>query len=597
MAQNTIPGLQKVLEDALPANVHFCYHHISTPPTRCSAIFAAPPASKPQRTYCESHFLNVSVPLPGTAADKVSIFAIELLLYTTKTLTTVFVSKADSTGYVGLLNLPRGTPSPLRTLTATYITHIIQQRQRSDVKLVLTLFARAANQYLFPGSSENEEKHVSDDRQLVKWWCRVVDPLMRGKPLRGKAPSVGDVEGEVGRERATEGQPAPPAQAYLTVPGEDSISSFLPNHVKFDVSLRSSWKQGHPLFTLAPRPAAPPRSLVPRFPDDPKARFLDELDEELRDSHVNSSQNIEASPSKRGTGQWKSIKTLDQFWEMMAFRQECSSGRLVGFLWVVFPLAQGIQAKSVAEGDTQDSQMSSFSQASEDVDMVGMTEDSALESQESAHDSQHPSSKRPKGSRRRKGQPPSVSLANRSGPIIPRMPRIKSATATSNPSTSLPANSDYYYWPEEGRGQLVLTERDYKKALEILLRLDFANLDIAAKSSKIWADEVGVLAGTKATNWGQEIIGKQEMTPSDERTPANSEVSKPVTMMVTKKKKIDQGEAPVQPPQTAMMITKKRKQAENEEAAAAPSPATSQAGSGVNVLGAGLVRKKPRPVS
>lgn len=597
MAQSPLLGLQKALEDALPANVNFCYHHISTPPTKCSAIFAAPPGSKPQRTYCESHFLNVSVPLPGTTVGKVSIFAIELLLYTTKSLTTVFVSKADSTGYLSLLNLPREAPSPLQTLTATFITYIIQRRQRSDVKLVLTLFARAANQYLFPGSSENEKKHVSDDRQLVKWWCRVVDPLMRGKSPRDKDWSVDHVEGDVNREIATKGQPAPPAQAYLTVPGEDSISSFLPNHVKFDVLLRSTWKQGHPLLLLAPRPAAPPRCLIPRFPDDPKARFLDELDEELRDSHTNSSQSIEASPSKRGTGQWKSITTLDQFWEMMAFRQECSSGRLVGFLWVVFPLAEDQQEKSAGGDNVADSQMSSFSQVSEDMNMFDdasafSTETSALESQDSTHDSQRSSSKHARTSKRRKGHQSSAALANRSGPIIARMPRIKSSAPTSNPSLSLPPISDYYYWPEEGRGQLLLTERDYKKAMEILLRLDFANLDIAAKSSKIWVDEVGVLAGTRAVNWGQEIIGKQEPPALKEQNPAASEIGKPVTMMITKKKKIDQAEVAPQP-QIAMTITKKRKQTEQEEAAAPPSTTAG----GVNVLGAGLVRKKPRAAS
>src|SRR5262249_43950856 len=131
----------------------------------------------------------------------------------------------------------------------------------------------------------------------------------------------------------------PTAQAFVTIPGEDSISTFLPTHVRSDPSLRTRWKHGHPLREISSfGPVPPPRCLVPHFPDDPKARFLDELDEELRDA-VPASQVTE-SPSKRGSGHWRSVRSLEQFWELMAFRQECSSGRLVGFIWLVFTPAR-----------------------------------------------------------------------------------------------------------------------------------------------------------------------------------------------------------------------------------------------------------------
>lgn len=55
------------------------------------------------------------------------------------------------------------------------------------------------------------------------------------------------------------------------------------------------------------------RDVVPVFPDDPKARFLHDL---------------------KGDGQL-STTTLGQFWELMEHRQECSSGRLVGFISMV----------------------------------------------------------------------------------------------------------------------------------------------------------------------------------------------------------------------------------------------------------------------
>ncbi|KAK5240099.1 hypothetical protein LTR16_011110, partial [Cryomyces antarcticus] len=87
--------------------------------------------------------------------------------------------------------------------------------------------------------------------------------------------------------------------------------------------------------------------------------FLDELDEELPDA---SSSQINVSPKKRSAGQWKSVKTLEQFWEMMAYRQECSSGRLVGFIWVVFTPSD---VRSTGDTETTSSQMSALSEADE----------------------------------------------------------------------------------------------------------------------------------------------------------------------------------------------------------------------------------------
>lgn len=52
------------------------------------------------------------------------------------------------------------------------------------------------------------------------------------------------------------------------------------------------------------------KDVIPVFPDDPKARFLYDL---------------------KSDGQLSSA-TLSQFWELMEHRQECSSGRLVGFI-------------------------------------------------------------------------------------------------------------------------------------------------------------------------------------------------------------------------------------------------------------------------
>jgi len=61
--------------------------------------------------------------------------------------------------------------------------------------------------------------------------------------------------------------------------------------------------------------------VIPVFPDDPKARFLHDLDD---DDHL-------------------PLTTLDKFWAMMEHRQECSSGHLVGFISLSQPVTQPLE--------------------------------------------------------------------------------------------------------------------------------------------------------------------------------------------------------------------------------------------------------------
>ena len=295
------------LASVLPKDIIFKIYHLSTPPTRTSALYSAPPGGRPDRTYCESHFLSASIQTSvqddqSESAD-VLVFAIEILIYSTAFDSTFFISKADSTGYLHLLNLPKGTSSPLREISATFLRYLAEKRQRENIRSVLSLFARAQDQYLFPGSVEYSGKHVLDDRGLVRWWCRVLNPLIEQCSSNTQSSQWDTVKG------------------YLIVPGLDihETRSYIPRGTK------ASWTIGHPLRDISRHPSdVPPRCLIPHFPDDPKSRYLDELDDE-----ISKSRHFES-------GQWKSVKSIDQFWDMMAFRQECSAGRLVGFIWIVF---------------------------------------------------------------------------------------------------------------------------------------------------------------------------------------------------------------------------------------------------------------------
>src|SRR5690606_5881540 len=76
--------------------------------------------------------------------------------------------------------------------------------------------------------------------------------------------------------------------------------------------------------------------IIPHFPDDPKARFLDELDADVGQTVNAVSAKIKCTSTRCRGSAWNSIHNLDQFWDLMSFRQECSLGHNVGFMWLVF---------------------------------------------------------------------------------------------------------------------------------------------------------------------------------------------------------------------------------------------------------------------
>jgi regulator of Ty1 transposition protein 109 len=594
-------SLQELLTAALPKDVPFTFYHYSTPPTRSAALYSAPPHLKPERTFCESQFLAVSIiPKDGASIgtkDELLVLAIEVLIYTTKHLTTIFVSKADSTGYLARLGLPREQAgSPLKAICGTFVSWLARERQREGKKLVVSLFARAQDQYLFPASIENKDKHVLDDRGLVKWWCKVLDPLVREyaveaerktltEQMKNGAVSIGTL-----KEECT-------AKGHLIIPGFDPYDTLRYVPPPPEPTATRRWASSHPLLQIAPYPGAPPRCLVPHFPDDPKSRYLDELDEELPD-RGSDAMTAEGGTPSRSNGMWKSIKTLDQFWEMMAFRQECSSGRIVGFIWVVITPP----TLSIAEEDETQTEPSSFSQPvshNESQDSIAALVSPPKEKP----------TRNPKKPRRRK-------VNTETGPIPLIIPRIKSTTSnlstTSNGSTSTstklpPERSTYFTWPAHTRGKVVFSTRDYNRAHEVLLQQNFATPAACARSTKRWKDEVAVLGGV--VHWSWTVLGRKDVTQT-----AGGGVSAPQANIVNtvigvrKKRKPDTGGSsqgmPVEGVTTLseVLVRKKVKTEASSDSlkggvgagAGADGPAINVHGGGVNTLAAGLVRKKPR---
>ncbi|KAL3481810.1 histone acetylation protein-domain-containing protein [Aspergillus californicus] len=479
--------LGDLLAKVLPTDVKVTIRHISSTPTTSTALFAPSPGEKSEPSFCETHFLSASVvPTDRDDGAEIIVFGIEVLVYTTAHLTTIFISKADSTGHLHLLKTAQKT-SVLRRISDTFLFFLVRTHQRPGVRLVVSLFARAQNQYLFPGSIENTGKHVLDDRGLIKWWCRALDPI-----LREYEPESGSQE-----QKKVEESSKSSATAYLIVPGCDKFETrgFFPSSAKSDDKDWPRWLNAYPLRQLCMNPDAPPRCLVPRFPDDPKTRFLIDLDDELPESR-----------GAVGSGQWRSVKSLDQFWEMMSFRQECSAGRLVGFLWLV------INPPGVVNSNPM------------------LSSNPGLAEVKGASKSEAQAASAPAGS----GDAQTLKTSEKSN--------VTSILQSTDQSVSQSANDgSAFYWPQTGRGHAVLSEEDYKAANNFLLSQDFHNEEVSLASTKAYNDKVAALADEL---WiGQHVVGKYTAEQLTDSTQTPNTLANTV---LARKRKKGQGKASVE---------------------------------------------------
>ncbi|KAK6534048.1 hypothetical protein TWF281_005387 [Arthrobotrys megalospora] len=421
--------LASVLSGLLSSD--FNIHHVSHPPARCDPLYSAPRGEKPLTTRLARHFLAVS-----SVSTSIIVYAIEIHIYTTRSSTTIFVSKADSTGFLPkpASPVPKGSASPIRATTTEFLKYLITEYNRPGIPTHLTLFARAQDQYLFPNSVHNKSKHVLSDIQLIRWWARVFDPLMSSISL----------------PRQLAGSP----KSYLLVPGLESsdLRNVIPS---------KEWIHGHPYS----HPSKPVRECIPQFEDDPKARFLNELEEEG----------------------WRGCRNMKEFWELMSFRQECSLGKSVGFLSLIF-----------------ESSKSAKSDKGKEADVLG-------ESQDSQGSQQSTKSTSPPGSKKRRSPNPD------SGANTPKKKKVRLpddihsastytiASLLRNPTTrdfisrrsstlssrsssfaSAAANTN-----EPGRKGKVLSQKDYDRLMNSLLDSDFQGKKCAKESSELWIKMAG----------------------------------------------------------------------------------------------------------
>ncbi|CAN6616948.1 histone acetyltransferase Rtt109p [Trichomonascus vanleenenianus] len=273
--------MDSILEPVLPAvDGEFDVVHLKTRQHNSRRlIYRKPPrgAEKQELDRVTTHLFLVS-------HEEMTFYALEVYVYESEefgqTINTLFVSKADTTGHYyhtdAVLSIKELTTALLRLMLRHYVN--------PNGIVRICLFAKAEKQYLFPFSSKNPKKHLMPDALLVKWWARTLDPL------------VNEFE-KISKTR-------------LQIPGADSksIGAFFPPNAQMQ------WQVGDIFWSDPddPRKDLPAVKCIPRFPDDPKIRFLDFLVDERRALKV----------------------SREQFWLELQARQEFRLGSVVGIIGI-----------------------------------------------------------------------------------------------------------------------------------------------------------------------------------------------------------------------------------------------------------------------
>jgi regulator of Ty1 transposition protein 109 len=267
----------------------------------------------------------------------------------------LYISKLDSSGYPT-------TPLPLtKTFITSILSYFLLPQNRPTPTMRTQLFARSQGQYLFPNSAEGPKK-VLGGLGLCGWWKGVYEDVaaaasgIGGVKLGMVLPgySAGEAQGMLGQRK-----PLPPGMEWTSTP------PFHDTPLASSSSSTTSSSAAQDTFT---RPSL--ADWIPSLPDDPKARFLDDLvsdgaEDPTRRRNMlkpkdpsnpgSSSSSIQtqsstgpSSSSQKKDGHRARVQAEDEaerrftsstlervskeeYWERMGFRQECISGDVTGF--------------------------------------------------------------------------------------------------------------------------------------------------------------------------------------------------------------------------------------------------------------------------
>ncbi|KAM0749684.1 hypothetical protein T439DRAFT_326562 [Meredithblackwellia eburnea MCA 4105] len=327
----------------LPGKHDFSLQVVRSQPRRSYALF--PHSSIPKLKLWQQEVLVILKERPTNSTDiRVPVVALEANIYYIPHSSTslVYVSKVDSSG------LAFSSPSPAKSIASSFIAYHLQHPPHSATRVRVHVFARAQGQYLFPGSVENKQKRVLDDKGLLRWW----------KACFSQAA-------DQTTPKLKEGKEDDKIQLFYLVPGLTYQES-LPYVPDPPTTSTPKWHYGHPnniissplhLPTFSPsQTPAPVTDHIPNFPDDPKARFItslcssaispagapDDYDELIHsitsrsfNTGTNSQTALDDINKERMRERHRFLEGvkggMDEWWERMQFRQECISGVLVGF--------------------------------------------------------------------------------------------------------------------------------------------------------------------------------------------------------------------------------------------------------------------------
>lgn len=544
--------LSQRLEVVWPFGKLFQFNHISTAPERCGPLRAAPHGLDPEVTCQEKHLLVAS--LPNFRYGVTPLYALEVIVYTTDTITIIFVAKADSTGLMfGWMRWADYATSPMTLIAATFIRLLADAFQRPDRRLVVSLFARSAGAYLFPGSEDNEGKHILSDTGLIKWWARVMDIVMDPDQ-----PEHADNIKAQQRLRAAD--PAT-SQVFLRVPGCSvaETKKYVPKKLKKTSPFRSVALAADPFKLITPYAVGsdiPARCMIPHFHDDPKTRFADELD---------GYDKLDAN------GNWSSVKSLDGFWDLMQYRQECAAGKLVGFVWGVFT-PRGLQETDLSHGPSSASSTQAPAQ-----DLPTRDTASAKVGPTSLSKPPSPNSKAPNAE----------SLHSRNLSTHTE-PEAEEQTDEEENEDLLPEDHPL---PQTYAERVVLDSSDYDEAMGFLETGDFTDkmengetrtIDAAIECLERWAEHVCHVA--EIQQFGYQVFGKfEEPVAESSHEQSATEGAKTDQPQSGKKRNITEISGDDDQPEKK---TSPRKTRGSGAKAAQPEP--------VNLLSGGTIRKKPK---
>lgn len=297
--------LQAILKEVLPQDSSFEILHLQSPPSESAPLVNNTSKQNRATTIKTEHLFCL--------AYKGRIFyGLELYVYITcnhdneveKTERLVFVSKADTNGYCDIrVNIKLVTLQLIRyvlSINPDYYLHRVIPKERdykksgrtnlitkatnsrkalkiladrlqnhsliepeifnayytkfhSGKELVtkIALFTRPADQYLFPNSSKNPNKHNLDGDGLLKWWASLLDNLLVSDFNLNKT------------------------KAKIRIPGEDKY-----RFRRYTNALKCGiWTHGD---IFSDNDSDSVIKCIPMFPDDPKSRFMKQLFEENR---------------------------------------------------------------------------------------------------------------------------------------------------------------------------------------------------------------------------------------------------------------------------------------------------------------------------